>query len=293
MIGRITSTQLLAQSQANMQTALARLSLLQEQASSGSRISKPSDDPAGTGQSLLIHGQQTALTQYGRNVDDGIGWLATIDTAFTNSTGLLQRARTLVLEAANSGTMSAQSREAVATELETIRDDLRGQANTRYNGRSVFAGTSDANAFDASYAYSGTAGSTVERRIGDDTTVRVDADGAAAFGSGATSIFAELDATIADVRSGADVTGHIAQIDSGLNAIFTQQAVSGTRYSQLERAQDSVLAQSVALEGRRSSVEDVDTAQVLVELQSQNLAYQSALAVTAKSLPLSLLSFLD
>jgi flagellar hook-associated protein 3 FlgL len=293
MITRVTSTQLLTDSARTMQTALARLSTLQQQASSGKRILLPSDDLAGAGASLRVHAQQSALNQYGRNADDGTGWLATIDTALTQSTGLLQRARTLVLEAANSGTMSDQSREAVASEMASIRDDLLAQANTRYNGRSVFAGTSDAPAFDASYAWSGTAGAGVQRRVGADTTIQVDADGSAAFGTGATSVFATLDSIVADLRSGADVQPQLARIDDALKSVLTVQAVSGSRYSQMERAKDAVSATSLDLEAQRTSIEDVDTAQALVNLQSQNLAYQSALAVTAKALPVSLLSFLS
>jgi flagellar hook-associated protein 3 FlgL len=294
MITRVTSTQLLANSSRILQTQMSRLSTLQQQASTGARISVPSDDPSGTGASMQVQGQKTALEQYSRNVDDGNGWLSTIDTALTQSTGLLQRARDLVLQASNSGTMSDQSRGAVAAELDSIRTDLLAQANVRYDGRSVFAGTSDANAFDGTtYAWSGVTGTTVQRRISDTATVQVDADGTAAFGSGSTSVFAMLDSIVTDLRNGVDVQPGIAKIDGALQKVLTVQTTSGSRYSQMERAKDALGSMAVDLEARRSSIEDVDTVQTLVSLQSQNLAYQSALQVTAKALPMSLLSFLN
>ena len=144
-----------------------------------------------------------------------------------------------------------------------------------------------------SHAWSGTAGAGVQRRVGADTTIQVDADGSAAFGTGATSVFATLDSIVADLRSGADVQPQLARIDDALKSVLTVQAVSGSRYSQMERAKDAVSATSIDLEAQRTTIEDVDTAQALVNLQSQNLAYQSALAVTAKALPVSLLSFLS
>jgi flagellar hook-associated protein 3 FlgL len=293
MITRVTSTQLLSDSARTMQAAMTRLSKLQTQASTGDRIQVPSDDPAGTGASIQVRGQQAALAQYQRNATDGSGWLSTIDGTLTQSTAILQSARNLVLEAANSGTMSPTSRDAVAADLQGLRDDLLAQANTRYNGRSVFAGTSDADAFSAAGVWSGTPGVTVDRRIGADSTIPVDADGGAAFGSGPTSVFATLDSIVSDLRNGVDVQPRIAQIDGAIQNVLTVQAVNGSRYSQMERAQDSLGAQSIDLTKQRSSIEEVDTVQALVDLQSQNLAYQSALQVTAKALPMSLLSFLN
>jgi flagellar hook-associated protein 3 FlgL len=293
MITRITSTQLLSDSARTMQAAMTRLSKLQTQASTGDRIQVPSDDPAGTGASIQVRGQQAALAQYQRNATDGTGWLSTIDGTLTQSTSILQRVRALVLEAANSGTMSPTSRDAVASEVQGLRDDLLAQANTRYNGRSVFAGTSDADAFSAAGVWSGTPGVTVNRRIGDDATIAVDADGSAAFGSGPTSIFATLDSIVSDLHNGVDVQPRIAQIDAGMQKVLTVQAVNGSRYNQMQRAQDALGAQSIDLTKQRSSIEEVDTVQALVDLQSQNLAYQSALQVTAKALPMSLLSFLN
>jgi flagellar hook-associated protein 3 FlgL len=294
MITRVTSTQLLTSSSRILQAQMSKLSALQQQASTGARITLPSDDPTGTGASMQVQGEKAANAQYTRNVDDGLGWLSTIDNALSQSTGLLQRARVLVLQAANAGTMSPQSRDAVAAEVEGIRSDLLAQANTHYAGRSVFAGTSDTNAYDGTtYAYSGTAGSSVQRRIGDTTTVQVDADGTAAFGSGATSVFAMLDGIVSDLHNGVDVQPRIAQLDTAMQNVLTVQTTSGSRYSQMDRAKDSLGSMAVDLEARRSSIEDVDTVATLVQLQSQNVAYQSALQVTSKALPMSLLSFLS
>lgn len=294
MITRVTSTQLLTDSARTMQAAMSRLSALQQQASSGKRISVPSDDPSGTAASMQVRGQQAAVAQYQRNASDGMGWLATVDGALSGSTALLQQARNLVVQAANSGAMSQAGRDAIASQLQGIRDDLLQNANTQFNGRSVFAGTSDAPAFDATtYAWSGTASASVERRVGTDATIRVDADGSAAFGTGSTSTFATLDTIISDLHNGTDVSPGITAIDQGLQRISGVQVASGSRYAQMERAKDSLSSQSIDLESQRSTVEDVDTVQALVSLQSQNLAYQAALQVTAKALPMSLLSFLN
>src|SRR5690606_25795430 len=122
----------------------------QSQASSQKRIEKPSDDPAGTAQALRLRSEQRAVAQYQRNLEDGVSWLTTLDTALTTTSSYLRRARDLVVRGANDGAMGPAQREAIATELEGLRGSLLSQANTTYLGRSVFAGTSNAGvAFDA------------------------------------------------------------------------------------------------------------------------------------------------
>src|SRR5690606_6089117 len=114
-------------------------------------------------------------------------------------------ARDLTVRGANDGSLDATAKEAIAVELEGIRDELLAQANTKLLGRSVFAGTSDAPAFGADYAHSGAPGAEVTRRLSEDVSVRVDADGAAVFGTGADSAFALIDDIITGLRTDVNV----------------------------------------------------------------------------------------
>ena len=52
------------------------------------------------------------------------------------------------------------------------------------------------------------------------------------------------------------------------------------------------LSASIDLEARRTEVENVDSLEVLVRLQSAELVFQSALQVTARSLQTNLMEFL-
>jgi flagellar hook-associated protein 3 FlgL len=293
---RITSTQMLASSQRNMQATLQQLARLQEKASSQKEISRPSDDPVGTATAMRVRGGAAAEAQYERNMLDGEGWLVTVDSAFSAATDILLRVRDLTMQAANSGAMSDTAREAIATELDGLREDMLRQANTTYLGRPVFAGSSGADAaFDAAtytHTGSGVASDIVERRVGSDTSIRVDADGAAAFGDGVNSAFALIDRIAADLRAGTDVAPRLTDLDTRRDAILGQQALSGARYNQLERAQETNMQKQQDLAAQRAAVEDVDIAEVLIDLKSQELAYQSALAVTSRALQPSLLSFL-
>lgn len=294
MIGRITSGTMAQETLRTLQSNLAERDRLQNQATSQRAFRSPSDDPAAAATALGVHGEQSRVAQYARNLSDGMAWVTTVDTALSSSIDLLNRARDLTVQGANSGALSQPARESIAAELDSISSALLAQANTTVLGRSVFAGTSDAGrAFEpGTFTFNGTPGSGVQRRISDNETVRVDADGSEAFGEGAASVFALLRDVASDLRSGTDVGGRLADIDARLKSMVAAQGATGARQAQLERSSAQNLSVSIDLEARRAEVEDVDSLEVLVRLQSAELVFQSALQVTARSLQTNLMEFL-
>ncbi|MBW4096186.1 MAG: flagellar hook-associated protein FlgL [Acidobacteria bacterium] len=294
MIGRVTTSTMATASARNLQAAQARLAQLQTNAQSLKRINRPSDDPAGTADSLQIRAQQTANAQYGRNIDNGDAWMNVTDGALGTATALLQRAKDLTLQGAN-GSQSTTSKTAIATELDGIRQDLLAAANTKYLGRNVFAGTSDQ---AAAYvdgtppAYTGIAGSSVDRRVGASTTIRVDSDGSAIFGTGSTSVFSLLSTVADNLRNGVDVSAQITDLGNSLNSIINGRSELGARQSQLEAVKTTIQNDGVALETQRSNAEDIDLSKAILDLQTQQLTYTSSLAITAKVLQPTLMDYL-
>ena len=294
MITRVTSTTMMNSASRNMQSAAAELSRLQEKASTQKNISRPSDDPAGTAAALQVRADQKLNAQYTKNVQDGNEWLTTVDSTLSSVTALLQRANVLTVQGANDGALTPAAKETIAMELESIRDSLLAASNTQYAGRSVFAGTSDAgHAFTSpDYAYTGGNGS-VERRIGEGQTIRVDGDGAAIFGEGKDSVFAALDAIAADLRAGVNIGPRITTVATHLTTVSSQQAVIGSRQATVLSAGETLLDAKVSLESRRVSIEDVDLAEIILDLKMQETAYQASLAVTARALQPTLMDFLS
>jgi flagellar hook-associated protein 3 FlgL len=293
MITRVTTSTMWAANARNLQTSKTGYANAMDRASSGKAINRASDDPAATADALKIRSSQAANTQYARNIDDGNAWLSTADSALSSVTSLLRRARDLTVQGANDGSMSAASKEALATELEQIRDGVLAQSNTKYLNRTIFAGSSDAGqAFDASFNFSGTAGSTVMRRVGDGQQVQVDVDGSAVFGSGSDSVFSDLNSIINDLRSGVNVKPGLTKIDKWMDAVKGAQSQVGSRQAAIESASDNVNQQKVLLESQRAGIEDVDPAEAIMELNMRNTAYQASLGVTAKALNTNLMDFL-
>jgi len=295
---RITHTTVQRSTLANLQANLAAAAKLQNQMSSGKKISVPSDDPSGAHDLLRLRADQRANAQHQRNVADGDAWLSTVDTALTESLSIVRQARDLAVRA-GSGALSPDAREALAAEVEARRDELLQQANASYSGRKVFAGTSAGAAFTTdtttvprTYTWHGT-GMPVTRQVGSASTVRVDADGSAVFGTGAGSAFAVLDDLAAAIRSGStDMSAGIQAIDGRMSAMLEQVASVGARHGQVLAAKDVLATHTVTLAQQLSGIEDIDLAEVILQVQAQEVAYRGALGAAAKVLQPSLMDFL-
>ncbi len=288
---RITQRSMADATYANLQSSLSRSSTLQEQLSSGKQVGRPSDNPMAAGDVMQLRTERAANAQYARNADNGLAWLATADGALQQSSERLRKAQELTVSA-GSGALSQGNRDAIADELRGVRAELLELANTQYLGRPVFGGTTDGPAaFDATGAYVGDAG-TVDRRIGSESTVPVNVSGAVAFGTGATSVFARLDAVIADLEAGAPTGGHLAGLGDSLDRALGALADVGARTNRVDNLKAKAEDAGITLRSAQSQIEDVDLPKTILELQLQSTAYQAALGATARVLQPTLLDFL-
>ena len=314
MLTRVTSQMMMGSAQRNLQSSQSLLAQRQDQASTLKAISRPSDDPIGTASSMQVRAQAAAADQYSRNIDDGTNWLNTIDSTLSSTSNIMNQVRDLTVQGGN-GSLNQAAKDALATQIEGLKSDLLNLANTKLQGRNVFAGNSDASsAITASpvaadpatgaeasttYAFNGTSGSSVDRRIAPGTTVRVDSDGASIFGDdnssapGASpSVFKLLDNITATLRTGGDPSSQLNDLDARMKTMTTAHTEMGTRQARILSAKDSNLALQNSLEAQRSGIEDLDLGKSVLNLQMQQVNYQAALAVTAKVLPQTLMDFL-
>lgn len=296
MYGRVTENSVSTRVLGNLQGNLSRLGRLQDQLSNGKLINRPSDSPTGTVSSMQLRQEMRRMEQHSRNIDDGKGWLSTVDTALTSTLSQLHRVNDVTLQGMNTGAMSAEARAALAVEVENIRDSLIGVANTRYLDRPVFGGTTPGQvAYDAAGVYQGDNGQ-VQRTVADGTKVRVEVTGEEAFGTGPDQLFTVLDDIAKHLRTDpADITAlgdDLGRLNAATTRIIDQVASVGARYNRLSVMQETGEQRLSELASQRSDVEDVDLPKTIMEMQLQQTAYQAALAATAKVIQPSLVDFL-
>ena len=121
-----------------------QLTTTYQRLSSGLRINSAKDDAAGLQISSRLTTQVNGLNQGNRNASDGIALAQTIEGAMDEMTGMLQKIRTLAVQA-NNGTNTADDRTALSKEATALALEItRIAKQTRFGGKLVLDG-GDAN----------------------------------------------------------------------------------------------------------------------------------------------------
>ena len=137
---RISTTQIYGQGLKAFGEQQAKLAKLQQQISTGQRLTKPSDDPAASARVLELEQIVAINEQYQSNISQAKHRLELQDTTLSSVENLMQRIRELVIRG-NSASMSAESRSAIADEIDERYKELISLSNsTDENGDYLFAG---------------------------------------------------------------------------------------------------------------------------------------------------------
>jgi flagellar hook-associated protein 3 FlgL len=203
------------------------------------------------------------------------------------------RVRDLTLQGMSTGSSDLKSREAMATEIDQIRESLIQTANSQYLGRPVFGGaTMGSIAYDNAGSFVGDSNQ-VMRTVGDNTQLRVDANGEEVFGTGNTQLFAVLADISLHLRTDTtQLDNDLARLDTASTRMITSVSDVGARYSRVMQLRQSADDRVIDIKSSLSGVEDIDLPKTITELQLQQVAYQAALGATAKAIQPSLMDFL-
>ncbi|HEV7772017.1 MAG TPA: flagellar hook-associated protein FlgL [Conexibacter sp.] len=287
----------------DLNDGLSRLTRLQDQLSSGKQISRPSDDPYGTSRALSLRGELGGLDQFQRNVDDGIGWLNTSDTALGQMSDVLARVRELLVNGGND-TTGPSSRAALADEIDQLAESVKQEADVQYGGRSVFSGTATDTppyALGGADTYGGDAG-TITRAIGPGVEIPINTDIRTLLGDGQGARDDKLLNTLRDIsdhlRGGTTADANalrgtdLQRLDANLDVLNGIRADVGARTNRLDIASSRLSGLALNSTKLLSDVEDADMAQTITQYTTQQAAYSAALKAGANIVQTSLLDFL-
>ncbi len=275
--------------------SLAAMTRAESQVASGKRITRASQDPAGMSRALELRARLRAHEQERRNIEDGQRWVDLADLELQSAVDQMHRVRELAIRGANS--TNAADRVAIASEVAAIRDGLLSIANTRQQGRGIFAGFATGDAVTkvgGVWTYTGDAGA-VMRRISDDLEVQVNVIAADAFGFAAgNDVFTLLDdletALLTDDAVGIDTS--ISDVALATDTLLESLATLGSAGRRIEDASLEVLADIELVRGEISTIEDVDLSEALLELSLNETAYQAAMTAFTRASQSSLVDFL-
>ena len=168
---------------ASIQRKQTELAAIQQQTSTGKRVSTAADDPAGAAQALLLQQGLDRLGNYKSNADTASRRLSLEEVSLSQGSDALNRVRELAIQAANA-TQTRESRSAMVAEVRELLTSLVDTANAQDGqGNYLFAGNQTQTqpfATGSVVQYVGDSG-VRSQRIGDSRTVQEGDSGAAVF----------------------------------------------------------------------------------------------------------------
>ncbi|MGA2176753.1 MAG: flagellar hook-associated protein FlgL [Verrucomicrobiota bacterium] len=289
-------------------------SALQNQATTGLKVSLPEDNPGVMDQVLNLQSEASANTQYQSNITQIQNSATTASDTLNSLQTLVEKAGEIATEA--NGVTSSTQLSTYATQVSGLIQSALQLGNTKdANGNYIFGGTAtgappfsattDSSGNVTGVTYNGNA-SVAKSEIAPGLSVTAQSPGENNTGSGPGGVFA-------DSRTGADLFSHLISLQQNLSSGNTS-AISSTDSPNLTKDEDNVVTQisgnavlqstltaagnvssqkSTNIDTQMSNDTSADLAQTLTQLSQTQTAYQAALESGVMTMSLSMMNFLE
>lgn len=274
---RISHQMLHQNSLANMNNSMGRFQKAYNEALTGKQVSKPSDDPNGAAKAMELKSALATNDQYERNTSEAKLWLDETDQTVNGMVNVMQRVRELAVKG-NNETLTPEDRGAVASEVEELTKQLRQFADTKVNGVDLFTKA----AVDA-------AANPKMMTVGGGLNIQVNATEEQLLGPDA-ELITTLETLSAGLRGGDAMD--IGEIDTGIDRLLKVSSEVGARMNRVESAENRMFENTLQLKSMLSSITDIDMAEAITKLKSEESVYQASLSASAKIIQPSLMDFL-
>jgi flagellar hook-associated protein 3 FlgL len=301
----------------NIDSILERISTLQNQSSSGNKFTLPYQDPT---DAVLTVNYQSSLNQITTNtsaLQQVQGTLKGYDNMIGQITSSVQQINALVVQAAN-GTNTPADRQAIADQVEQLRNSIAQDGNTNVSGTYVFAGATNSQPVSpltsgsaTTYFYTSTSatGANLTLNLGNaeiDTNVTLQqlfgykgqlSNSLISYSTGGSMLNEGLlDKIIQDLQNN-DVSNLSGPDLQDLQSYENSLAVVTTQVGSQEQAVQNLITSNQNLNTYvtqlMSTAQGTDMVKVLSDLSLQETVYQAALQTSASSLLPTLANFLS
>ncbi|MDX2193359.1 MAG: flagellar hook-associated protein FlgL [Gemmatimonadales bacterium] len=291
---RVTQSMQQRQVNANLGRTLQVFTKAQQEASTGNRFDRVSEDPLNASRTLFANADQRAVDQYRRNISSGRARLDAEESVLGQVTEILDRARE-VGTAQGSGTASAASRLAAAAEVSRMIDQVASLGNATLNGEYIFGGhASTTRPFDVSGSVITYAGDTGvrEAEADDGYVIPVSTSGQELLID--TAVLQRLVEmrTALEANDDQGVRTALGELEPTFNAVQTLLTRNGARGRQLELAQARLAAREGSLDATIREARGADLAEAITRMTAAQNALEAAYGTTSRMLQLNLTDYL-
>lgn len=299
---------------------LRQLAKYQHQLAAEKRISRPSDDPVAIVHSLRLRSDLADITTFNANADHALSWLGSTEDALQHAGDIVQRASELAVMGANS-TNPKEALNAIADEIDQLLEHLVQIANSSQAGQYLFGGTKTRSAKgETSYepfklikeeviegetiTYVEYKGNNQDRvtEIGAGIDFAYNVTGTEAFAmkeadnkTRSSDIFDSLIELSANLRAGNTdeiSSSTIGKLNRASDHLVAVQAEVGAKVNRLEITQARLSSAEINFSSLLSKTEDLDIAEAIIYLKTQENVYRAALATGARIMQPTLVDFL-
>lgn len=244
---------------AALNSANTQVAKASERISTGLRINRAADDPAGLGMANRLKAQVASYSQVVQNISQGAAAVTLVDDALSSMSDLLSSMRVAAV-ASQSDSISASDRTAYQSEIDGYVTAMSSVAsNSTWNGTSLMTAASTMN------IQVGTAS-------GDSTSV--------VFSKMTTS---ELGVSALSVSSTGHATTAVTAIDAAIDDVSEYQAYIGAKASVLQVQSDMATSTITNFSGAYGNIMNADLAAETANLASAQIRQDGATAMLAQA----------
>lgn len=254
----IAAQRTLARNGQNQESTLAKMS-------SGSRITKASDDAAGLAISEKLKARIKSNSQANRNANDGISMVQTAEGGLDEVSNILTRLRELSIQA-SSDTVGDTERSFTDMEYQNLKQEVERIAQvTEFNGMKLLAGEGEKLDFQI-----GVNNDDFQDRISYDTTQQ-------------NAKLESLGIGEISVSNKEGAQSALSTIDNAIEKVSGQRAALGAIQNRLISTSNNLEITNENLNAANSRIRDVDYAQVSAENAKNNILNQAGTSVLAQA----------
>lgn len=251
----------------NLNRISDRMSLAQNQITTGKRISQVSDDPAAVSQLISAHARLSSTSQNLDNLGRVKTEVDSAETALQNAVSLFEKVQTAGAQGLTD-TLDAAGRNVIADQIDTSLQQLVGLTGTVVEGRYVFSGDADQT---APYTYDPSLANPLSAYLGTAATRQIQHPNGTTFSTSRTAqeIFDSTDPT-------KNVFSAIRKLSTALKANDT--AAAQTAFDGLNKVNDHLNSELAAYGGTQNKVTNAQefASTLKLQLQSQIAGYEEA-----------------
>ncbi|XQY91517.1 flagellar hook-associated protein FlgL [Metabacillus sp. HB246100] len=291
---RVTQSMLAANSLKNLSKSYSNMGKYQEQLATGKKINRPSDDPVVAIKGMFYRTNLTEVEQYKRNLNEGYQWMENSEQGIEHATQVIQRVRELLVQG-NNGAYSEEDLQSIAVEINQLKENLAGVANTQVAGKYIYNGT-NIDLLPVTINPDGTITANLNTEpfnveISKGVPLKVNINPTNVFGQGLFDTIQSIENALksGDMTNGGNL---LDDLDDHFNVILAERSEVGARYNRLEMMDSRIQDQEIIANRILSENEDADIERVITDLTIQESIHRASLAVGSKVIQPTLIDFL-